>query len=72
MSDTVLDTKYQITSSGLNDAVLIVDIAITKVNDALPEVSEAEMVEYMRAYLATLTLNPVALTRIQTIQTDGL
>jgi hypothetical protein len=72
MTETILETKYQIGTSGLNDAILLIDIGITRVNDALPGVTEEQMVQFVRGYLATLTSDPVSIRRIQTIQTDGL
>lgn len=76
MSDPViLDTSYQIVSPNSeanSDSNLVIDVKITRKNDALSGVTEDDILTFVRDYLATLTTDPVNITKTQTIQTSGL
>jgi hypothetical protein len=72
METSILSVKYQILSSGPNDANLMVTLDIVKDGEAFAGFTEDEMVAFVRGYLQSLTKNPVTINKVQVIQTSGL
>lgn len=68
----VTKTSYQILSSGGEDDNLTISVDIQRTNQALAGVTEIQMLTFIRNYLATLTPNPVTITKIETVETSGL
>lgn len=74
-TETIIETKYQIVSpneTADDDSDLIIAVSITRKNGALAGTSEDQVVAFVRGYLATLTTDPVNITKIQTVATTGL
>lgn len=70
--ETILSTSYKMSSINDNDNELEIDITIKKDPGMLDGVTELDMITFVRNYIATLTPTPVIISKIQTIQTDGL
>lgn len=73
--EVIIDTSYQIVSpngTANDDSNLIIDVKITRRNNSLPGVTEDQILDFVRDYLATLTTDPISITKTQTIQTAGL
>jgi len=69
-----ISTYYEITSAGPggDDENLYIRVEITKGSLALSGASEAQILGFVRNYLQSLTENPINVTRVQTIRTEGL
>lgn len=72
MAVRITKTTYQLVSSGENDDNLVIDVDIQRTNGALAGVSEMQMLAFIKGYLATLTPNPVSITKVETVETTGL
>lgn len=68
----VSKTTYQIVSTGGNDDNLTINVEIDRSNQALEGVTEMQMLQFIKGYLATLTPNPVTITKVETVETSGL
>ncbi len=72
MATTIVKTTYIIRTADAQDNVLQFDITVRKDAQAIPNISELDMMAFIRNSLQGVTADPVTLSRIQTIQTDEL
>lgn len=73
VTQQILSTVYEVVSSGTDDTQnLYVKVEINKGTAALSGKSEAEILGNIKAYLQSISTNPISVRRIQTIQVDGL
>lgn len=69
MAVSVLDTTYTIECTGTADDNLLMEIKITRSNNAVANLTDVQIVNFIRNQLAAATGRPATIFKVETVKT---